>query len=79
MSDQTIVTTGSSTTTITVTPCDPTSPVPCDWQEMHHYDDEGRHWCPTGFVFCHTHFGVGTITGPGACQLWGEVAGDGQP
>lgn len=45
---------------------------PCHWQEMHHYDEDGRHWCPTGFMFCYTHGGVGTIDGPGQCSLWGE-------
>lgn len=45
---------------------------PCRWREMHHFDDEDRHWCPTGFMFCHTHGGVGDISGPGMCQLWGE-------
>lgn len=70
------ITTGSSLTTITVSwPCegasfgDPTEA--CDWAEMHHYDDDGNHWCPTGFMYCHTHGGIGTIDGPGACQLWG--------
>ncbi len=48
---------------------------PCDWAEMHHYDesDDGTqlvHRCPTGFMLCREHFGVGTIDGPGACQLW---------
>lgn len=22
------------------------------WEEMHHYDDDGRHWCPTGYEMC---------------------------
>lgn len=44
----------------------------CVWEGMHHVDDEGRHWCPTGFMLCHPHGGVGTIDGPGQCQLWGE-------
>ncbi len=69
------IATSSNGATVTVTwPCD--GPVrsdePCRWSEMHHYDDEGRHWCPTGYVFCHTHGGVGTIDGPATCQLWGE-------
>jgi hypothetical protein len=71
------ITTGSTATTITVTfPCDGDLPSDegCRWEEMHHLDDEGRHWCPTGFMYCHEHGGVGSISGPGACQLWGEFA-----
>jgi hypothetical protein len=67
--------TSTNSTTITVRlPCDGPfqNGQPCVWREMHHYDDEGRHWCPTGFVFCHEHAGTGTITGPNVCQLWGE-------
>lgn len=67
--------TGTNSTTIVVSlPCDGPflNDEPCQWTEMHHYDDEGRHWCPTGFMFCHRHGGMGTITGPDACQLWGE-------
>lgn len=69
------VTTGSSVTTWTISlPCngDLPSDEPCDWHEMHHTDEDGRHWCPTGYAFCHTHAGLGNITGPGACHLWGE-------
>ena len=71
------VTFGSAATTIVVSsPCDYAafpSDEPCDWAEMHHLDDEGRHWCPTGFMFCSTHCGLGRISGPGACQLWDEL------
>lgn len=48
---------------------------PCRWSEMHHLDDEGNHWCPTGFMWCETHAGIGTIDGPAQCQLWGESDG----
>lgn len=67
--------TSTAATTIAVAiPCDGDIDLsePCDWHEMHHTDDEGRHWCPTGFMWCATHGGTGTIDGPGACQLWGE-------
>jgi hypothetical protein len=67
--------TSASNTTITISlPCAEASPgePPCDWHEMHHLDDGGRHWCPTGYMFCHAHGGVGEITGLGVCQLWGE-------
>lgn len=78
------VTTGASTTTWTVTlPCGGPleSDQPCHWVEMHHYDesDDGTqlvHRCPTGFVWCTEHGGVGTIDGPGACHLWDEPLTD---
>lgn len=68
------VTTGCSTTTWTVPlPCNgEPSDEPCEWHEMHHTDEDGKHWCPTGYVLCHTHGGIGTVSGLGACQVWGE-------
>lgn len=67
-----------TTTTITVSvPCDGDvgdPGKPCRWDEMHHLDDDGNHWCPTGFMYCYEHGGTGTIDGPGACQAWGEPA-----
>ena len=24
-----------------------------DWHEMHHLDHDGKHFCPTGFDYCH--------------------------
>lgn len=79
------ITTGSSSITMTLAwPCGGDDDLgPCVWREMHHVDDEGNHWCPTGFMWCHTHSGTGTIDGPGwlgphtvhgqgYCQLWGE-------
>lgn len=74
----TTTTTTTSTASLTMNltwPCggDIKSSEPCHWEEMHHLDDEGRHWCPTGFMWCSTHGGGdGTIDGPGTCQLWGE-------
>jgi hypothetical protein len=43
---------------------------PCEWSEMHHYDDEGNHWCPTGFEMCNVHLGIRKAEG--RCLLWGE-------
>jgi hypothetical protein len=66
----------SSNTTITVAwPCGgnlASEGGPCRWEEVHHYDDDFLHRCPTGFMWCTTHLGTGSIDGPGACQKWGE-------
>lgn len=83
-----LITTSSATTTIVVSlPCGGTEGdrnAPCRWHEMHHYDDNADgtglvHHCPTGFVLCHEHFGVGTITGPATCHLWDEHPASGSP
>lgn len=68
------ITTGSNNTTIVAPwPCDDEQDgEPCQWSEMHHYGDEGEHYCPTGFMLCHQHGGVGTITGPAVCKRWGR-------
>lgn len=70
-----IVTGSSNTTYVVDRPCPPTDTA-CVIDQMHHYDDDGNHWCPTGFLWCYEHAElVGTIDGPGACALWGEKAG----
>lgn len=61
-------------------PCCPEATGPCVWAEIHHIDDQGRHWCPTGILRCTTHGGIGETTG--TCRLQGQAieggAGDGK-
>lgn len=38
---------------------------------MHHYDDDGRHYCPTGFLMCHRCGAVADEPEPSECTLWG--------
>ena len=45
----------------------------CSHEEIdvvHHYDDEGRHYCPTGFVMCLECGGTGIEPEPHECNLW---------
>lgn len=48
---------------------------PCDTHNlgvMHHYDDEGNHYCPTGFLWCPTCGGVADEPDPPTCTLVGQ-------
>lgn len=61
-------------TTITVTlpmPCRPGVIEGCQWTEMHHLDEVGHHWCPTGFWTCEQH--DTTVAVNGLCFLWNEA------
>ena len=40
---------------------------------VHHYDDQGRHYCPTGAVMCNLCGAVGTEPEPNSCEKWGEL------
>lgn len=44
-----------------------------DLRVVHHTDDEGRHYCPTGFLMCHRCLGFAEEPAPASCQFWGEV------
>ena len=44
--------------------------VGCTWVEIHHVDDQGRHWCPTGIAYCEIHDHHRQIDG--TCILWGS-------
>lgn len=46
---------------------------PHDIGVVHHYDDEGRHYCPTGFIMCYLCGGMGDEPGEPECTLWGEL------
>jgi len=37
---------------------------------VHHFDDEGRHYCPTGFVMCLECGATGDEPEPNECTLW---------
>lgn len=39
---------------------------------VHHTDDEGRHYCPTGFLMCGLCGGIADEPGPPSCTRWGE-------
>lgn len=48
---------------------------PCEQHEievMHHLDDEGRHYCPTGFIWCPLCCGIADEPEPAECTLSGE-------
>jgi hypothetical protein len=51
-----------------VRPCDPAN---CALTVMHHYGDDGTHYCPTGFLFCSWCCGVADEPGEPRCQHWG--------
>ena len=38
---------------------------------MHHYGDDGEHYCPTQFVWCPLCGGVGDEPEPFECNKWG--------
>lgn len=43
----------------------------CEVDYLHHLDDAGRHYCPTGFLWCASHGrAVGTFDGPADCALF---------
>lgn len=39
---------------------------------MHHCDDDGTHYCPTGFLWCAECAGTADEPEPMGCQKWGE-------
>lgn len=38
---------------------------------MHHFDDEGKHYCPTGFLMCPFCGGITDEPQPYECNKWG--------
>lgn len=38
-----------------------------DLEVMHHYDDKGRHYCPTGFLICSLCGGIADEPTPYEC------------
>ena len=38
---------------------------------MHHYGDEGKHYCPTGFLQCDQCGAMGYEPDPPECTRWG--------
>lgn len=38
---------------------------------VHHYDDEGNHYCPTMFLMCPECGGLADEPEPYSCNLWG--------
>ena len=50
------------------------SPQDCthEWEQMHHLDDAGRHYCPTGFATCQACGETKIDEGAQPCHLWGE-------
>lgn len=41
-------------------------------QPLHHEDEEGRHWCPTGFIVCQECGAIGDEPEPFSCHVHGE-------
>jgi len=39
---------------------------------MHHNGDDGKHYCPTGFLWCPDCAGVAKEPEPYECNRWGE-------
>lgn len=37
---------------------------------MHHTDESGLHYCPTGFVYCYNCMAIGTEPEPYECTKW---------
>ena len=42
-----------------------------DLQVIHHYDDEGKHYCPTMFLMCSYCGGIADEPEPYECNKWG--------
>ena len=42
-----------------------------DLEVVHHTDEEGRHWCPTGALLCYSCGGVAEEPPPYECGLSG--------
>jgi hypothetical protein len=41
------------------------------WQEVHHYDDAGKHYCPTHYEMCNHCLTIRWTDTP-HCHRWGE-------
>jgi hypothetical protein len=41
------------------------------YDEMHHYGEDGLHYCPTGFASCRKCGEIVTLSNP-HCELWGK-------
>lgn len=41
-------------------------------EEMHHLGEDGKHYCPTGFVWCPECGGTAHVADYDGCQRWGE-------
>lgn len=39
---------------------------------MHHFDDDGKHYCPTGLLMCPYCGGIADEPQPYSCLKWGE-------
>lgn len=39
---------------------------------VHHFDDDGNHYCPTGFLLCRECGQPFPEPEPYSCHLWGE-------
>ena len=40
---------------------------------MHHFGADGKHYCPTMFIWCMGCFAIGNEPEPFSCQKWGEL------
>ena len=52
---------------------EPFPPCPSEEHEvvvMHHTDEDGRHYCPTGFIYCARCFAIGKEPEPFGCTRW---------
>lgn len=60
--------------TIYIAALDDAASLDCDHEieVMHHLDAEGRHWCPTGFVWCPKCGATGEEPEPHSCQRWDQ-------
>lgn len=43
-----------------------------DLSVMHHFGEDGKHYCPTGFLMCSICGGMADEPEPYECLLWGE-------
>ena len=39
---------------------------------MHHYGEDGKHYCPTQLLYCYRCFVMAEEPEPYVCHLWGE-------
>ena len=38
---------------------------------VHHFDPEGKHFCPTGYLMCKNCYGLAKEPQPYSCTKWG--------
>ena len=46
---------------------------PHEFMVMHHYGEDGLHYCPTMFLYCPVCMSIGDEPEPYSCEKWGEA------